>query len=98
MKRIFAFALFIAVLLSLFACGNNEDIYASLCSQLDETSMSGTEYSQSEIDQLESRFAKMNLEGGFKRVNHFRSKTEYAYVIEFENSADATTFSERIGT
>ena len=41
---------------------------------------------------------KMNLIGGFAKVNHFRSTSEYAYVIEFENSEDGQTFFDKIGT
>ena len=96
MKRICAFVLFITVLFTLCACGGN-DTYSSVCKQLEKTSMSGTEYSQTQIQQFESRFSKMNLEEGFSRVNHFRSKSQYAYVIEFENTNDAQVFFETVG-
>ena len=75
-----------------------KDIYNSLCTQLKRTSMSGTEYSQEQIDEFEARFTKMNLTAGFAKVNHFRSTSEYAYVIEFENAADSQTFFDKIGT
>lgn len=75
-----------------------KDYYAHVCAQLNETSMGGTEYPQSQVDEFEKRFTKMNLTAGFKKVNHFRSKTEYAYVILFENADDAQIFFENITT
>ena len=100
----------VACIFSICACGSNEnsgknnnpgeekDIYSSVCSQLKKTSMGNTEYSQTQIDELEARFTKMNLTAGFAKVNHFRSTSEYAYVIEFENAEDAQTFFNKIGT
>ena len=91
----------------LFSCGDRTsegdapetvDYYESACEQLDKSSMGGTEYSDAQIDEFEQRFTKMNLEGGFTRVTHYRSTSEYAYVIEFENSADAKTFAERVAS
>ena len=76
----------------LVSCGGNsesEDGYVTACEALSKTSMGSTEYSAAEIDELEARFVKMALSGGFSRVNHFRSTSEYAYVIEFENPDDA---------
>ena len=104
MKKILASILTVLLLFACVSCGDNgdngntEDAYTSVCSQLEKTSMGGTEYSQTQIDELEARFTKMNLTGGFAKVNHFRSTSEYAYVIEFENSEDAQTFFEKIGT
>ena len=72
--------------------------YASLCTQLEKTSMGSTVYSQTQIDEFEGRFTKMKLTAGFAKVNHFRSTTEYAYVIEFENVEDAQIFFDRIST
>ena len=96
--------MFAACIFSICACGGNDnpgeekDVYTSVCSQLEKTSMGGTEYSQTQIDELEARFTKMNLTAGFAKVNHFRSTSEYAYVIEFENAEDAQTFFNKIGT
>lgn len=101
MKKILASILTILLLFACVSCGDNgntEDAYTSICSQLEKTSMRGTEYSQTQIDEFEARFKKMNLIGGFAKVNHFRSTSEYAYVIEFENSEDAQTFFDKIGT
>lgn len=104
MKSLITSFLVVLLLFTCVSCGNNAgsdnttDTYSSLCSQLTKTSMSGTEYSWSQIDGLEARFTKMNLTAGFTRVNHFRSTSEYAYVIEFENATDAQTFFDKIGT
>ena len=75
-----------------------KDIYDSICTQLKRTSMGATVYSQAQIDEFEVRFTKMNLTAGFAKVNHFRSTSEYAYVIVFENPEDAQTFFDKIGT
>ena len=83
----------------LVSCGGNsesEDGYVTACEALSKTSMGSTEYSAAEIDELEARFVKMALSGGFSRVNHFRSTSEYAYVIEFENPDDASVFFGKI--
>ena len=104
MKKLIAIFVFAACIFSICACGGNDnpgeekDVYTSVCSQLEKTSMGGTEYSQTQIDELEARFTKMNLTAGFAKVNHFRSTSEYAYVIEFENAEDAQTFFNKIGT
>ena len=110
MKKLLAIFMLVACIFSICACGSNEnsgennnpreekDVYASVCSQLKKTSMGGTEYSQTQIDELEARFTKMNLTAGFAKVNHFRSTSEYAYVIKFENAEDAQTFFDKIGT
>lgn len=104
MKKIFTSFLAFLLLFICVSCGNNSenvntvDVYDSLCSQLSQTSMSGTEYSAAQIDELEARFTKMNLSAGFAKVNHFRSTSEYAYVIKFENAEDAQSFFEKIGT
>ena len=110
MKKLIAILMLVACIVSICACGGNENpgenknpeeeknIYASVCSQLEKTSMGGTEYSQAQIDELEARFTKMNLTAGFAKVNHFRSTSEYAYVIEFENVEDAQIFFDKIGT
>ena len=110
MKKLLAILMLVSCIFSICACGSNEnsgennnpgeekDVYASVCSQLNKTSMGATEYSQTQIDELESRFTKMNLTAGFAKVNHFRSTSEYAYVIEFENAEDAQTFFDKIGT
>lgn len=104
MKKLIAIFMLVACIFSVCACGGNDnpgeekDVYTSVCSQLEKTSMGGTEYSQTQIDELEARFTKMNLTAGFAKVNHFRSTSEYAYVIEFENAEDAQTFFNKIGT
>ena len=111
MKKIFSLVMMLLLVFACVSCGdnnnngdnngngdNNEDAYASVCSQLEKTSMGGTEYSAAQIDELEARFTKMNLTAGFAKVNHFRSTSEYAYVIEFENADDAQTFFDKIGT
>lgn len=104
MKKLIAIFMLVACIFSVCACGGNDnpgeekDVYTSVCSQLEKTSMGGTEYSQTQIDELEARFTKMNLTAGFAKVNHFRSTSEYAYVIEFENAKDAQTFFNKIGT
>ena len=110
MKKLLAFFMLVACIFSICACGSNEnsgennnpgeekDVYASVCSQLKKTSMGGTEYSQTQIDELEARFTKMNLTAGFAKVSHFRSTSEYAYIIEFENEEDVQTFFDKIGT
>ena len=104
MKKLIAIFMLVACIFSVCACGGNDnpgeekDVYTSVCSQLEKTSMGGTEYSQTQIDELEARFTKMNLTSGFAKVNHFRSTSEYAYVIEFENAEDAQTFFNKIGT
>ena len=104
MKKLIAIFVFVACIFSICACGGNgnpgkeKDAYASVCAQLEKTSMGGTEYSQTQIDELEARFTKMNLTAGFAKVNHFRSTSEYAYVIEFENAEDAQIFFDKIGT
>lgn len=105
MKKIFSLVMMLLLVFACVSCGDNnnnsdnsKDAYASVCSQLEKTSMGGTEYSASQIDELEARFAKMNLSAGFAKVNHFRSTSEYAYVIEFENADDAQTFFDKIGT
>ena len=104
MKKLLAIFILVSCIFSICACGDNEnhseekDAYASVCAQLEKTSMGGTEYSKTQIDELEARFTKMNLTAGFAKVNHFRSTSEYAYVIEFENAEDAQTFFDKIGT
>lgn len=104
MKKLIAIFVFVACIFSICACGGNDnpgeekDAYASVCAQLEKTSLGGTEYSQTQIDELEARFTKMNLTAGFAKVNHFRSTSEYAYVIEFENAEDAQIFFDKIGT
>ena len=109
MKKLIAILMLVACIVSVCACGGNENpsenknpegeknVYASVCSQLEKTSMGGTEYSQTQIYEFEARFTKMNLTSGFTKVNHFRSISEYAYVIEFENAADAQIFFDKIG-
>lgn len=97
MRKLAVFLLLVMVVVACASCGGG-DSYASACAQLENTDMGGTEYTQAQIDELEARFVKMNLSAGFSRVNHFRSKTEYAYVIEFENADDAQVFFDRIGT
>ena len=110
MKKIFSLVMMLLLVFACVSCGDNnngdnngngdnsKEAYASVCSQLEKTSMGGTEYSASQIDELEARFTKMNLTAGFAKVNHFRSTSEYAYVIEFENAKDAQTFFNKIGT
>ena len=104
MKKIFTSLLEFLLLFTFVSCGSNSenvntvDAYDSLCSQLSKTSMGGTEYSSAQIDELEARFTKMNLTAGFAKVNHFRSTSEYAYVIKFENAEDAQSFFEKIST
>lgn len=111
MKKIISLLMVLLLMFTCVSCGDNnengnnnsngdnsKDAYASVCSQLEKTSMGGTEYSASQIDELEARFTKMNLTAGFAKVNHFRSTSEYAYVIEFENADDAQTFFDKIGT
>ncbi len=98
MKKLVAFVLLLVIGITCVSCGGSGDPYQSACDQLAKTSMGGTEYTQTQIDELEARFTKMNLSAGFSRVNHFRSTTEYAYVIEFENVDDAQIFFDRIGT
>ena len=114
MKKFLSFIMFVSVIFCFCACGSgtenppkenpNEnpseeiDAYAFACTHLEETSMGSTVYSQTQIDEFEGRFTKMNLQGGFLKVNHFRSTLEYAYVIEFENPQDAQTFFDRIST
>ena len=110
MKKVISLVMVLLLVFTCVSCGNNndngdnngngdnKDTYASVCSQLEKTSMGGTEYSASQIDELEARFTKMNLTAGFSKVNHFRSTSEYAYVIEFENADDAQTFFDKIGT
>ena len=110
MKKIFSLVMMLLLVFACVSCGDNnngdnngngdnsKEAYASVCSQLEKTSMAGTEYSASQIDELEARFTKMNLTAGFAKVNHFRSTSEYAYVIEFENADDAQTFFDKIGT
>lgn len=104
MKKLLAIFMLVACIFSIYACGDKEkpaeekDVYAWVCSQLEKTSMGSTEYSQTQIDDLEARFTKMNLTAGFAKVNHFKSTSEYAYVIEFENAEDAQTFFDKIGT
>jgi len=98
MKKFIALVLLLVVGVMCVSCGGTDDPYQSACDQLSKTSMGGTEYTRSQIDELEARFTKMNLSEGFHRVNHFRSTTEYAYVIEFDNADDAQIFFDRIGT
>ena len=107
-KKLITVFMLVACIFSVCACDRNnssgqstpeeKDTYASVCAQLEKTSMGNTEYSQTQIDELEARFTKMNLTAGFAKVNHFRSTSEYAYVIEFENATDAQIFFEKIGT
>ena len=99
MKKIISLFLLIFLLAFCISCGDSDveaDDYTSVCSQLEKTSMSGTVYSQNQIEEFENRFEKMNLAAGFKKVNHFKTKTEYAYVIEFDSVFDAQTFFENI--
>ena len=97
MKKIFSFILLLLLVLEMVACGNKTPFEIAE-SKLDESEMSKDEYSISEIANFESRFAKMELSGGFSKVYHYRSKTDYAYLIVFENEGDAKTFYEKIGT
>ena len=98
MKKVFLCIIVLATLTFCVACGGNdsENAYSSICQQLEKTSMVGTEYSQSKIAEFETRFTSMNLTGGFSKVNHFRSTTEYVYVIEFENADDVSIFFDKI--
>lgn len=102
MKKLLSILIITITLLSTFSCTSNapeeKDYFADACSQLDKSSMGATSYSQAQIDEFEQRFAKMNLSGGFTKVTHYRSKDEYAYVIEFENADDATIFAERVSS
>ena len=106
MKKLLTILVLSITLLCLFSCGDNNgtdapevvDNFASACDQLDKSSMGATVYTETQIDEFEKRFAKMNLSGGFTKVTHYRSTEEYAYVIEFENSDDAKTFAERVAS
>lgn len=106
MKKIISVLLITLLLFAAVSCGNNKnnnqpgkrDDFVEACSQLDKSSMGATEYSESQIDEFEKRFAKMSLEGGFTKVTHYRSTADYAYVIEFENTSDAATFAERVAS
>ena len=102
MKKLLSIFIIAITLLSTFSCGNNtpeaKDYFSEACKQLDKSSMGATSYSQAQIDEFEQRFAKMNLSGGFTKVTHYRSKDEYAYVIEFESADDATIFAERVSS
>lgn len=99
MKKIISLFLLLLLAVSCISCGDSDvekDDYTSVCSQLEKTSMSGTVYSQNQTEEFENRFEKMNLAAGFKKVNHFKSQTEYAYVIEFESVFDAQAFFENV--
>ena len=107
MKKLILILTLVLSIFCLFSCGGDEnegdvnetvDHYKSACEQLDKSSMGGTEYTESQIDEFEKRFTKMNLSGGFTKVKHYRSMTEYAYVIEFENAEDAKIFAERVAS
>ena len=107
MKKLILILTLALSIFCVFSCGGNEggedvpevvDHYKSACEQLDKSSMGGTEYTESQIDEFEKRFAKMNLTGGFTKVKHYRSTEEYAYVIEFENAEDAKVFAERVAS
>lgn len=98
MKKLVLCIITLVILVSCVGCGENgnENAYASVCRQLEKTSMGGTEYTQSQIDEFENRFTNMNMTGGFTKVHHFRSTTEYVYVIEFENADDVSIFFDKI--
>ena len=107
MKKIVLILTLVLSILCIFSCeksntGDNEtkieDYYVTSCEQLDKSSMGGTEYTESQIDEFEKRFKKMSLSGGFTKVKHYRSTEEYAYVIEFEKAEDAKIFAERVAS
>ena len=104
MKKTISLLLLVLIIVFVASCKKDDtppeavDYYASACEQLNKSSMGATEYSESQIDEFENRFTKMNLEGGFTRVMHYRSTSEYAYVIEFELPADAKVFAERVSS
>ena len=101
MKKITSILLIALLLFSAVSCTGTDSTkndFTEVCNQLDKSSMGATEYSESQIDEFEKRFTKMGLEGGFTKVTHYRSTTEYAYVIEFENTADASIFAERVAS
>ena len=102
MKKLLSLFIITVIILSAVSCVNNtpeeKDHFAEACNQLDKSSMGATEYSATQIDEFEKRFAKMALEGGFTKVTHYRSTEEYAYVIEFENESDAQTFAETVAS
>lgn len=80
-----------SVIFALCACGNASPFDVAK-KALDSSEMSLSVYSESEIKAFEARFTKMSLDGGFNKVYHYKSKTEYAYLIEFENENDAIKF------
>ena len=106
MKKIIPVLLVTLLIFVTVSCGNSKNNnqnegrndFAEACAQLDKSSMGATEYSETQIDEFEKRFTKMALEGGFTKVTHYRSTTDYAYVIEFENTSDAATFAERVAS
>ncbi len=97
MKKCLILLICISLILLSVSCGARTafDIAEA---KLDESVMSKEKCTQEEIDELESRFEKMDLEGGFKRVLLYRSETSFAYIIEFENASDAKLFGDTLST
>ena len=73
-----------------------EEIYANVVDQLKRSDMSASVYSEVQIDGLEQRFNKIGVADKMQKVTHFRSMTEYAYVILFSDIQTAEAFYERL--
>lgn len=99
MKKFVACLLCVCFALLFVSCGKEEgkppfDVAEST---LEQSNMSKSEYSAAEIETFAKRFTKIGLEKGFSRVHHFRSQTQYAYLIEFESESDAEKFYTTVG-
>ena len=97
MKKIIFLAMCFCIVIGLVSC-KSDSPFDTAINKLSESNMSKEEYTSQKIDDFENRFSKMELEGGFLKVTHFKSKTQYAYVIEFENESDAQKFYDTVGT
>lgn len=95
MKKLFILLLSICTIMMVTSCSHNETPFEVATKELEKSNMHKSEYSNAEINDFENRFVNMGLEGEISRVNYFRSKTQYAYVVEFENDNDATTVYEK---
>ncbi|HBJ18452.1 MAG TPA: hypothetical protein DDY70_01720 [Clostridiales bacterium] len=89
MKKLTAFLLCLCMVFCLVSCGGEKTPYEIAKEELEKSNMSKSELSSSELAEFETRFSKLGLEKGISRACHFKSQTQYAYLVEFESAADA---------
>lgn len=96
MKRILAVILIIVSFSCLFSCGGNT--FNKAVSQLEDYGLEKFNYDYKQINQVKKDIKAfgINIEGDIEKITHLLKEENgaltYAYVYEFENSAEATLF------